>query len=227
MEKRRIGVQKINLFFSSSKGLIIQNIWVYFEIIQTLGSSLQRKRKRTSVLSSEILTSTLSLNPTPNFQSSAMLLQPTTVKPPPNCHHHHHNHSFTNVLSFSSGIVQNSTFSVKQLCKSTSYKTHGNTLFITCSSISQVHSYGTVDYESRPMLNWNGVYKKISMMENPNLGAASVLNKVENEGKKLTKWELCRVVKELRKYRRFKYALEVIFHLEIFGFYDEINASRG
>lgn len=77
------------------------------------------------------------------------------------------------------------------------------------------------------MLNWNGVYKKISMMENPNLGAASVLNKVENEGKKLTKWELCRVVKELRKYRRFKYALEVIFHLEIFGFYDEINASCG
>lgn len=46
-------------------------------------------------------------------------------------------------------------------------------------------------------------------MENPELGSASVLNQWENEGKKFTKWELCRVVKELRKYRRYKLALEV------------------
>ena len=46
-------------------------------------------------------------------------------------------------------------------------------------------------------------------MENPELGAGSVLNQCEKEGKKLTKWELCRVVKELRKFKRFKQALEV------------------
>lgn len=59
------------------------------------------------------------------------------------------------------------------------------------------------------MLNWNALYKKISMMENPELGSASVLNQVENEGKKISKWELCRIVKELRKFRRFKHALQV------------------
>ena len=46
-------------------------------------------------------------------------------------------------------------------------------------------------------------------MENPDLGSASVLNQWENEGKSLTKWDLCRVVKELRKYKRHDRALEV------------------
>ncbi|CAI9769377.1 unnamed protein product [Fraxinus pennsylvanica] len=47
------------------------------------------------------------------------------------------------------------------------------------------------------------------MLENPQMGSASVLNQMENEGKKLSKWELCKVVKDLRKFRRFKHALEV------------------
>ena len=47
-------------------------------------------------------------------------------------------------------------------------------------------------------------------MENPEMGVASVLNKCEKEGKKLTKWELCRIVRELRKFRRFRLALEVL-----------------
>lgn len=47
------------------------------------------------------------------------------------------------------------------------------------------------------------------MMEKPELGAASVLNQWENEGRNLTKWELCRVVKELRKFKRYNLALEV------------------
>lgn len=47
-------------------------------------------------------------------------------------------------------------------------------------------------------------------MENPELGSATVLNQWEKEGRKLTKWELCRVVKELRKYKRYERALEVI-----------------
>ncbi|OMO69623.1 hypothetical protein CCACVL1_19368 [Corchorus capsularis] len=79
---------------------------------------------------------------------------------------------------------------------------------ITCS-ISQIHSYGTVDYERRPMIKWNGVYRKISLMEDPELGSATVLNDLEKEGRQLTGWELRRVVKELRKYKRYKLALGV------------------
>lgn len=47
-------------------------------------------------------------------------------------------------------------------------------------------------------------------MEKPELGSATVLNQWEKEGRRLTKWELCRVVKELRKYKRYDRALEVI-----------------
>ena len=90
------------------------------------------------------------------------------------------------------------------LPRSVNYRKHS----ITCS-ISQIHSYGTVDYERRPLVKWNAVYRRISLMENPEMGSASVLNQWENEGKRLTKWELCRVVKELRKFKRFKMALEV------------------
>lgn len=82
------------------------------------------------------------------------------------------------------------------------------TAIIVCS-ISQVYGYGTVDYERRPIIQWNAIYKKISLMEKPELGAASVLNQWEKGGRKLTKWELCRVVKELRKYKRPNQALEV------------------
>lgn len=66
-----------------------------------------------------------------------------------------------------------------------------------------------MDYENKPPLKWSYYYKRISLMENPEKGAASILNQCENEGKKFTKWELCRVVKELRKFRHFKLALEV------------------
>jgi hypothetical protein len=59
------------------------------------------------------------------------------------------------------------------------------------------------------MVKWNAIYKRISLMENPELGSGSVLNQWEKEGRKLSKWELCRVVKELRKFKRYKHALEV------------------
>ncbi|KAL5560625.1 hypothetical protein UlMin_036836 [Ulmus minor] len=59
------------------------------------------------------------------------------------------------------------------------------------------------------MVKWNAIYKRISLMENPELGSSSVLNQWEKEGRQLTKWELCRVVKELRKYKRYERALEV------------------
>ncbi|KAF6135431.1 hypothetical protein GIB67_027305 [Kingdonia uniflora] len=80
---------------------------------------------------------------------------------------------------------------------------------ITCS-ISQVHCYGgTIDYEKKSPLKWSSLYRRISLMENPDLGSSSVLNMWNKEGRKLSKWELCRVVRELRKYRRYKLALQV------------------
>nr|XP_043623523.1 pentatricopeptide repeat-containing protein At1g02150 [Erigeron canadensis] len=110
--------------------------------------------------------------------------------------------SSSNSLNFPSG------FRILQLKKS---KCSG---FIVKnqSSVSKVHSYGTVDYEkSRPgtSVTWKSIYKRISVMGNPEKGATEVLNQWENEGKKVTKWELCRIVKEMRKYGRHKLALEI------------------
>ncbi|PKU73305.1 pentatricopeptide repeat-containing protein At1g02150 [Dendrobium catenatum] len=79
---------------------------------------------------------------------------------------------------------------------------------IRCS-ISQVHSYGTVDYEQRPPLKWSSLYRRISITENPNVDSATVLEQWEGAERKLSKWDLCRVVKELRRFGRFKRALEV------------------
>ncbi|XXG78017.1 hypothetical protein AAC387_Pa08g2049 [Persea americana] len=95
---------------------------------------------------------------------------------------------------------------------------------ISCS-ISQVHSYGTVDYEKRPILKWSHLYRRISMMENPSLGSATILEQWEEEGRKLTKWDLCRVVKELRKYRRFKPALEIYEWMSSQGERFRLNTS--
>ncbi|KAI3676799.1 hypothetical protein L1987_86412 [Smallanthus sonchifolius] len=79
------------------------------------------------------------------------------------------------------------------------------------SSVSQVYNYGTVDYEKKPgtTVTWKTIYKRISMMGNREKGSSGVLNQWENEGKTVTKWELCRLVKELRKYGRYNLALEV------------------
>ncbi|KAK9273222.1 hypothetical protein L1049_018029 [Liquidambar formosana] len=127
-----------------------------------------------------------------------MLLQFTISSPL-----QHHHAPLSSNLSYSGPLL--SGFSNCTPLRTINYH---NSHSITCS-ISQVHTYGTVDYERRPMVKWNAIYRRISLMENPDLGSASVLNQWENEGKKFTKWELCRVVKELRKYRRFKQALEV------------------
>lgn len=54
------------------------------------------------------------------------------------------------------------------------------------------------------------MYKKISLKEKPEMSTAAVLNQFENKGKALTKSGVSRVVKELRKYKRYKLALEVI-----------------
>ncbi|XP_076888761.1 pentatricopeptide repeat-containing protein At1g02150-like [Bidens hawaiensis] len=79
------------------------------------------------------------------------------------------------------------------------------------SSVSKVHTFNTVDYENKPAttVTWKAIYKRISLMGNPEKGATEVLNQWEDEGKKVTKWELCRIVKEMRKYGRHKLALEI------------------
>ncbi|KAK1425068.1 hypothetical protein QVD17_20412 [Tagetes erecta] len=86
-----------------------------------------------------------------------------------------------------------------------------NSSFSSSSSVSKAGSYVKVDYDKRrgTTMNWKGIYKRISLMGDPEKGAIEVLNQWENEGKKVTKWELCRVVKEMRKYGRHKLALEI------------------
>lgn len=81
-------------------------------------------------------------------------------------------------------------------------------------SVSKVKSHGAVDYERRPTTNWSVIFKKLSMMKNPEMGSQSVLEQCDREGKQLRKWELCRVVKELRKYNKYARALEVRLHME-------------
>ncbi|KAK9742734.1 hypothetical protein RND81_03G194300 [Saponaria officinalis] len=88
-------------------------------------------------------------------------------------------------------------------------KTHNLNHSIRCS-ISQVHNYGTIDdHGKRHLLKWSNIFKRISTIDDPEIGVSSELNRCENDGKKFTKWELCRIAKELRKYKRYKLALEV------------------
>ncbi|KAK4476454.1 hypothetical protein RD792_015607 [Penstemon davidsonii] len=141
-----------------------------------------------------------------------MLLQPTTSNLRPNSHHTHIDFSSTilNSISISSGFLQNSTFYLKQpIISTTSYITHKNSVFVACSSTPQVHNNGNVQFEKRLIQNWKIIHKRISMLEDPNMDSASVLNELENEGNRLSKWELTKVVKEFRKFRRYKYALQV------------------
>lgn len=46
-------------------------------------------------------------------------------------------------------------------------------------------------------------------MQDTEMGAERVLNQHEKEGKRVSKWELGRIVEELRKVGRYKRALEV------------------
>lgn len=54
-------------------------------------------------------------------------------------------------------------------------------------------------------------------MEDPSLGSGIVLDRWEAEERRLSKWDLCRVAKELRKFRRHKLALEVPKRISFFS----------
>lgn len=61
----------------------------------------------------------------------------------------------------------------------------------------------------RPLIRWKDIYDRVWLLENPDSGVSSVLNQCEIDGKTFEKSELFVFVKNLRKFRRYKLALEV------------------
>ncbi|WVZ86605.1 hypothetical protein U9M48_033359 [Paspalum notatum var. saurae] len=74
--------------------------------------------------------------------------------------------------------------------------------------VAKVHSYGTVDYERRPALRWGTLYRRIAVGQGGR-PVGRTLGAWDEGERRLYKWELCRIVKELRKFRRFSLALQV------------------
>ncbi|KAL6579330.1 hypothetical protein OROMI_009546 [Orobanche minor] len=141
-----------------------------------------------------------------------MIIRPNAQILPPNSHQKTSTHlQFSNSLSISSGLVQNSSFFLELPNLSIAFIIHNNPAVIKCSSAPQHYSYETVVFERRSVQKWYAIYKEICMFDNSNLDRAdaSVLNQIENEGKRISKWELSKVVKELWKFRRYNLALQV------------------
>jgi hypothetical protein len=90
-------------------------------------------------------------------------------------------------------------------------------LTIVSGTASQVHSYGTVDFEKKENLYWNFLYRRIMSAQREGKAISSVLETWDQLERRLSKWELCRVAKELRKFRHSKSALEVICSLGRFA----------
>jgi hypothetical protein len=86
----------------------------------------------------------------------------------------------------------------------------GECLTIVSGTASQVHSYGTVDFEKNENLRWISLYRSILNAKKEGKATASVLE-TRDQLRRLSKWELCRIAKELRKFHHSKSALEVIF----------------
>ena len=74
--------------------------------------------------------------------------------------------------------------------------------------VAKVHSYGTVDYERRAPLRWGTLYRRIAVGHGGRPVSRTLGSWDEGE-RRLDKWELCRIAKELRKFRRFNLALQV------------------
>lgn len=71
-----------------------------------------------------------------------------------------------------------------------------------------MHSYGTVDFERRKALRWSSLYRRIAVGHGRRPVGRTLADWDEGE-RRLDKWELCRVARELRKFRRFNLALQV------------------
>ncbi|PAN39391.1 hypothetical protein PAHAL_7G239500 [Panicum hallii] len=74
--------------------------------------------------------------------------------------------------------------------------------------VAKVHSYGTVDYERRAPLRWGTLYRRIAVGHGGR-PVGRTLGAWDEGERRLDKWELCRIAKELRKFRRFNLALQV------------------
>ncbi|KAL9234342.1 hypothetical protein vseg_009225 [Gypsophila vaccaria] len=85
-------------------------------------------------------------------------------------------------------------------------KTQNLNFSISCSIPPQTYDHGK---KPPVLLKWSNIFKSISTVVDPEIGVSNLLNRFESDGKRFTKWELCRIAKELRKFKRYKLALEV------------------
>ncbi|KAJ3706968.1 hypothetical protein LUZ61_010673 [Rhynchospora tenuis] len=88
---------------------------------------------------------------------------------------------------------------------------------IVSAKISQVHSYGTVDFENKQNIHWNNLYRRILASKGEDTSVSSVLETWDSEEQRLSRWILSRVAKELRKFGHFMEALEIYLWKEAQG----------
>ncbi|CAH9095568.1 unnamed protein product [Cuscuta europaea] len=121
------------------------------------------------------------------------------------CHHQHSCLSphLSHSLTFSPGVSSSS------LSKPLTTSANPVSPSFKCFISSKATRYGTVDYENRRSVPWIFIFKRLSSIPDTEIGADSVLDQFEKEGKKISKFCLYRVVQELRKFKRYKVALEV------------------
>lgn len=79
--------------------------------------------------------------------------------------------------------------------------------------ISEAHN-NNKDPVVKSTTGWSALYKRISFMRNPEMGAGFVLNQHVKEGKRVSKWELWRIAQKLRQFGMYRLALEVLITLE-------------
>ncbi|KAL6988672.1 hypothetical protein U1Q18_014428 [Sarracenia purpurea var. burkii] len=67
---------------------------------------------------------------------------------------------------------------------------------------------------SAPEKSGDSLYRRISPMGNPTVSVVPVLDQWAEEGRTVKKEQLQNIIKELRRYSRFKHALEVFLTLK-------------
>lgn len=87
-------------------------------------------------------------------------------------------------------------------------------LSISCIN-SGIRSNPLSEYERRTPIKWNSIYEKILTVEKLKLGVGTALKELEKDGFQLRKRDLIRVAMELRKFRRYKKALQVYEWMDV------------
>ncbi|KAJ4828382.1 hypothetical protein Tsubulata_017840, partial [Turnera subulata] len=128
----------------------------------------------------------------PSLRIEKMLLQPTL--------HHHQKLSPSSNFSYPHRPRRkNPHFALRR-------KLSYQKLPVKCS-ISQSNS--PVMAKGKVHIKWTQIYRKIRFMENPELGAGSVLDQLESEGKMFTSAEVGKAIRELTKYKMYRQIFEV------------------